>query len=66
MAYEKREHLRNVRYTIRAQAAKDELIRAAAKLIGVQPSTFIYEAALRKGEEVLQQAGVLHEQKSNA
>lgn len=66
MAYEKREHLRNVRYTIRAQAAKDDLIRAAAKVIGVQPSTFIYDAALLRGEEVLRQAEAQHDQKSNA
>lgn len=56
MTYENRDLVRNKRYTVRAQGVKDELIKMAAELTGVQPSTFIYEAALLRSEQVLREA----------
>lgn len=56
MTYENRELAREKRYTIRAQNGKEAVIKLAAELTGVQPSTFIYEAALQRGEEVIRLA----------
>lgn len=66
MTFENRDLVRDKRYTIRAQSATDEVIRMAAQLTGVQPSTFIHDSALQRGLELIRRAQEQQGQKSNA
>lgn len=68
MTYENRDLLRSKRYTVRAQDRQDVVINMSAELLGMQPSTFIMDSAVKRAEDALARAGVRldQEQPSNA
>lgn len=54
MAYENKEHRKNVRHTVRFKAADDALIAVLADRLGMQKATLIENMAIRQAEAELQ------------
>lgn len=58
MAYDNKEHRREVRHTVRFRKADDQLLAVLADRLGIQKATLIESMTLRAAENELKKLGL--------